>query len=451
MKTPGNSKLFKALATIVVQNPVEVIVAIAYFLLSVLTYHKVLLPELLGENFMTAPVVFAIPYILNRLFVKNNIKRAIYYLSALTLVPVFLFDVSEWLFSPAYAATIIITLLVIASFRRERDNRTITETFINFASRVAASFAIALPTFLIAMAILFSTSELFEFPDQLINGSATWIMSVILILSTPLLFLYASNETEESPLSAQITKIRNIICTPAVNYILTPALIIFAAIIYLYIAKIVVTFTLPNGKLAIIVNAFVISGILIKALTGITEKQIFVKFYKYLYPLFIIPLILFWVGALQRVSEYGFTEARVYLFVSGAILTVATLMQMFKKTSLYLYLCYIAIVALSIFTFIPAISAKRIGDKSQKREQIKLEKELGITSETPLPIEGDVDYNALKADDYKRLKSIRKYLREGKESDIPDSQQADTLNLQKDTSNLQKDTSNLQKDTLNPE
>lgn len=411
MKTPGNSKLLKALVTIVVQNPVEVIVAIAYFLLAVLTYHKVLLPELLGENFMTAPVVFAIPYILNRLFAKNNIKRAIYYLSALTLVPVFLFDVSEWLFSPAYAATIVITLLVIASFRRERDNRTITETFINFASRVAASFAITLPTFLIAMAILFSTSELFEFPDKLINDSATWVMSVILILSTPILFLYASDETEESALSAQITKIRNIICTPAVNYILTPALVIFAAIIYLYIAKIVVTFTLPNGKLAIIVNAFVISGILVKALTGITEKQIFVKFYKYLYPLFIIPLILFWIGAIQRVYEYGFTEARVYLFVSGAILTVATLMQMFKKSSLYLYLCYIAIISLSIFTFIPGISAKTIGEKSQRQELQMLEQKLNISPDTILPKEGDPNFDAALKADYNRIHNVRKYLK----------------------------------------
>jgi hypothetical protein len=411
MKTTGNSKLFSALATIAVQNPIEIIVAIAYFLLSVLTYHKVLLPELLGENFMTAPVVFAIPYILNRLFPGKNIRRALYYLSVLTLVPVFVIDMSEWLFSPAYVATIIITLLIIATLRRERDNRTITETFINFASRVAASFAIALPTFLIAMAILYSTSELFEFPDKLINSSATWIMSVILILSTPLLFLYASNETDENPLSAQITKIRNIICTPAVNYILTPALIIFAAIIYLYITKIVVTFTLPNGKLAIIVNAFVISGILIKALTGITEKQIFVKFYKYLYPLFVIPLILFWVGALQRVSEYGFTEARVYLFVSGAILTVATFMQMFKKTGLYLYLCYIAIVALSIFTFIPPISAKSIGEKSQRKELQMLEQKLNITPATILPKEGDENYDpALKAE-YDRIQNIRGYLK----------------------------------------
>jgi len=411
MKTPGNSKLLKALVTIVVLNPVEVIVAIAYFLLSVLTYHKVLLPELLGENFLSAPVLFAIPYILNRLFPGNNIKRAIYYLSALTLIPIFLIDLSEWLYSPAYAATIVITLLVIASFRRERDNRTITETFINFASRVAASFAITLPTFLIAMAILFSTSELFEFPDKLINDSATWVMSIILILSTPILFLYASDETEESPLSAQITKIRNIICTPAVNYILTPALVIFAAIIYLYIAKIVVTFTLPNGKLAIIVNAFVISGILVKALTGITEKQIFVKFYKYLYPLFIIPLILFWLGAIQRVYEYGFTEARVYLFVSGAILTVATLMQMFKKSSLYLYLCYIAIISLSIFTFIPGISAKTIGEKSQRQELQMLEQKLNISPDTILPKEGDPNFDAALKADYNRIHNVRKYLK----------------------------------------
>lgn len=424
MKTTGNQKIFKSLAAILILNPVEVIITIALFLLSVLTYHKILQPSLLGDNMMAAPVVFAIPYILNRLFRKNSLTRIIYYLSALILIPLFLVNLKEWIFSPAYGATIVITLLAIATFPKGADNNSIasgnsmadnkflTDSFVNVAARIAASFAISVLTFLIAMAILFSTSELFEFSHEMVNNCAYWTMSIFIILFTPMLFLYASHESEDNQLSAQITKIRNIICTPVVNYILTPALIIFTAIIYLYILKIAVTFTLPNGTLSVIVTAYVIAGILIKALTGITEKEKFSTFYKYLYPLFIIPLILFWVGAFQRVSEYGFTDARLYLFVSGAILTISTLLLMFHKTNKYLYLCFIAIVLLSIFTFIPPISAKSIGEKSQRKELQMLEQKLNITPETILPKEGDENYDpALKAD-YERVQNIRGYLKE---------------------------------------
>ncbi|MHC1779705.1 MAG: DUF4153 domain-containing protein [Bacteroidales bacterium] len=415
MKTTGNQKIFKSLAAILILNPVEVIVTIALFLLSVLTYHKILQPSLLGDNLMAAPIAFAIPYILNRLFRKNNLARIIYYLSALVLIPIFLVNLKEWIFSPAYGATIVITLLAIAAFPKGDnsldDNKFLTDSFVNVAARIAASFAISVLTFLIAMAILFSTSELFEFSHEMVNNCAYWTMSTFIILFTPMLFLYASHECEDNQLSTQITKIRNIICTPVVNYILTPALIIFTAIIYLYILKIAVTFTLPNGTLSIIVTAYIIAGILIKALTGITEKEKFSTFYKYLYPLFIIPLILFWVGAFQRVSEYGFTDARVYLFVSGAILTISTLMLMFHKTNKYLYICYIAITLLSIFTFIPPISAKSIGEKSQRKELQMLEQKLNITPETILPKEGDENYDPALKDDYERVQNIRGYLR----------------------------------------
>ena len=429
MKTTGNQKILKSLTTILILNPVEVIVTIAFFLLSVLTYHKVLQPALLGENMMAAPVAFAIPYILNRIFGQNNLKRIIYYLSVLILIPVFTISLADWLLSPAYAATIVITLLVIAVFPRCADAKSqadskfrmfdtlfknnifLTDSFVNVAARIAASFAISGLTFLIAMAILFSTSELFEFSHEMVNNCAYWTMSTFIILFTPMLFLYASHESEDNQLSAQINKIRNIICTPVVNYILTPALIIFTAIIYLYIFKIAVTFTLPNGTLSIIVTTYVIAGILIKALTGITEREKFSTFYKYLYPLFIIPLILFWVGAFQRVSEYGFTEARVYLFISGAILTISTLMLMFHKTNKYLYICYLAIAFLSIFTFIPPISAKTIGESSQRKELQKMEHKLNISPGTILPEEGDENYDPTLKADYERINNIRVYLK----------------------------------------
>jgi len=441
MKTTGNQKILKSLTTILILNPVEVNVTIAFFLLSVLTYHKVLQPALLGENMMAAPVAFAIPYILNRIFGQNNLKRIVYYLSVLILIPVFTISLADWLLSPAYGATIVVTLLAIAAIHKLADkkfrdgnkdladnihlngnkglddnksiddNKALTDNFVSFASRVATAFGVSGLTFLIAMAILFSTSELFEFSHEMVNNCAYWTMSTFIILFTPMLFLYASHDSEDNQLSAQINKIRNIICTPVVNYILTPALIVFTAIIYLYILKIAVTFTLPNGTLSIIVTAYVIAGILIKALTGITEKEKFSTFYKFLYPLFIIPLILFWVGAFQRVAEYGFTEARVYLFVGGGILSISTILLMLRKTNKYLYICYIAIAILSIFTFIPPISAKTIGENSQRKELQKMEQKLNISPGTILPKEGDENYDpALKAD-YDRINNIRVYLK----------------------------------------
>lgn len=76
---------------------------------------------------------------------------------------------------------------------------------------------------------------------------------------------------------------------------------------------------------------------------------------------------MFWVGTFYRIAQYGFTELRVYLVLGGLVLTGMTFLFFSKRTGRYLYVALSAVVLLSVFTYIPGITAKDIERISQEK------------------------------------------------------------------------------------
>ena len=75
---------------------------------------------------------------------------------------------------------------------------------------------------------------------------------------------------------------------------------------------------------------------------------------------------MFWIGTVYRISQYGFTEDRVYLVVTGVVISLTTLLFFTKKWGRYLYVVTLIVVLFSTFTYIPGITAKDIEVFSQK-------------------------------------------------------------------------------------
>ena len=74
---------------------------------------------------------------------------------------------------------------------------------------------------------------------------------------------------------------------------------------------------------------------------------------------------MFWIGVWYRISEYGFTQARVYLVICGVIMTATMVLFFSEKYGRFLYANIIAIVLLALFTYVPGISAAEIEQRSQ--------------------------------------------------------------------------------------
>ncbi len=150
-----------------------------------------------------------------------------------------------------------------------------------------------------------------------------------------------------------------------VNYIFPPALIVYAIILYIYIFKILINWELPQGGVAYMVGTFCMLALLCMLVRPALEKKTFNWFYRFFPAIAIPPIILLWIGITRRLSEYGVTTVRAYLVIFAILLTVFIAMTAFRKTRKAQWMVIMLGVVLAVFTFIPGITAKDFGLRSQ--------------------------------------------------------------------------------------
>lgn len=181
----------------------------------------------------------------------------------------------------------------------------------------------------------------------------------ILLIFIPLVFCALRQSiSDESPTMGKFGSFM-------LNYILSPALVIYTIVLYVYIVTIVVNWELPKGGLAYMVLAFVIVAMVGQVMQHLLSRNIFKWYYKCFGLIGIPVIILFWVGVGHRIAEYGFTEARVYLCVAGFVMTYYIISLSIRRLSSYRLMFTVAMMTILVFTFIPGISARSIGIWSQ--------------------------------------------------------------------------------------
>ena len=148
----------------------------------------------------------------------------------------------------------------------------------------------------------------------------------------PLLFLLFNQEKE-----AETGKTFDRLFDTLLNYVLSPALLAYAVILYLYLLKILVLWSLPKGGVAYIVTFFVSALFLFKGCQPFLKKRYYDWLYRHASGVAFPTMLLYWVGACYRIHQYGYTEARVYLVVAGVILTGMVLLFFTRRTGRYWY------------------------------------------------------------------------------------------------------------------
>ena len=156
-----------------------------------------------------------------------------------------------------------------------------------------------------------------------------------------------------------------------INFILTPAVIIYTVILYAYTLKILFTWDLPKGGVAWMVMGFIVVALAGHLAQYILPRRHYDWFYRNFTWIALPPLVLYWVGTLYRISHYSFTESRVYLLVAGVLMTLFVLMLLWKAQRRYQLMTILAMLAVVVFTYIPGISAKSIGLACQQSRMEK--------------------------------------------------------------------------------
>lgn len=368
-------------------HPVEVLLSVAFSLLGCFHYENAFAYRFLTAPLAYFPVLFLVTFTLNGWTAQHKF-RPLYYLSAFFFIP-FLWIERDNFWTATYLVSLIVVQLFYLVSGWKRDNDAFVSTGLRYLRALFSAGLLAGIAYLLALSIYYSVQYIFEIGHSYDRDFNTDSAFLIFICGMPLLFLMfiQKKEGEESP---------NRLFEVLLNYVLSPALLIYAVILYLYFIKIAIQWSLPKGAIAYIVVSFISATFILKGCQAFLRKRYYDWFYRFSSLAVLPALVMYWVGTCYRINEYGFTEPRVYLVVTGLILTALTLLFFTKRWGRYLYAACLAIVFLSAVTYIPGITAKNIEIISQTRRDNYPPKEKGydynsyiqITYDNPVDISG---------------------------------------------------------------
>lgn len=364
-----------------------------------------------------APMAAVSALSLNFMTTKSR-WRAAYYLSWLPWAVVALAVPTESLRIWAESSQCVITVFILSPLvlllaHRAADNRRFVTDTVSYFEAIAGTAVCAAVVNLLWFAVWNSIIYIFGLNDNRILGHIvddgyavinTVVIGSILLALLDMRFSKRSSRPAAAFVPSRFTD-------GMVNYLLTPALLIYTAILYIYLAKILLTWSLPKGGVAYMVFGYAITAFGVRALRENSEKRMFERFFDRLSWVVLPTLALFWTGAAHRVAEYGWTNWRVYLTVCGAVMTVCTLLFLFRRTGRYRSVAAAALLLFFITAYIPRFSADRIGLRSQTERAERIAARTGLMlGDGRIDLAPRQEIDTLLLDDYYELGQSLRYL-----------------------------------------
>ena len=264
----------------------------------------------------------------------------------------------DWTEETAYwiAACVALPLWMCVRHRLT-DNEPFVRRNVQMAWSAARALLVAGILYLLYAAIVYTIKSLFDIPHKTWDGWYEQAALLLFCVLAPVLFF----AMEDRPASVEIRRFWAVL----LNWVLTPALLIYTVILYVYAAKILFTWNLPKGGVAIMVTVFFVVFLLTKMLQMLTEPQPFKWFYDR-FGLFVLPLLaLFWTGVARRLADYGLTESRYYLLLVGALMTACVLVFLFRNRRGYFALAAGALAVVLLTVLVPGLRGERIAQRAQ--------------------------------------------------------------------------------------
>ena len=352
-------------------HPVEMLLTAYACIGAVLTYE--LDWNRATEKLALVPIFFVAALVIDALAGRGP-WRKIYWVSWLPIVPLSLWSgLREWLTTAPACITfgILLPLALLLCRRAVRNGRFVFDTIVWLRSGVLALF-FANAVLGLFCAILYSTIYIFALDGAWSTHVTVWATILSETFGVPTLFLMMADRWSGAEFRGQ--RILEVL----LNWIVTPALGIYAAILYLYMAKILATWTLPRGGVAYLVFGFTIFTLVVKALQTLLEKRIYDRVFDRASWILLPTQVLFWVGAARRTSEYGLTEPRIYLLICGALMTLCVVAFLGRRTGRYYYICCAAFVAFAALAYVPALEPGRVALRNQRARFDRLARSLEL-------------------------------------------------------------------------
>ena len=367
----------RGLATCFRDFPAEALLCLTIYVLMILADHGV---DVFHRHAYESVFLFAAPqlvlmFCLHRAAKKDGrfkgLLTALYFASYFLWIPVLLWyrEPSSGIVIPTY----IISFLLLLIGTERQDDKTYAQNILQTLLKgITAGIICAVLAGVIA-AIIGSVDFLF-IPDGLHERWYLYPSAFCGMVIFPLLCcLFLMDGKPQTQPSRFLTIL--------VDGILSPGILIYTVILYLYILRILIRWELPDGGVAYMVGSYISVALVCRLLQEVLEKRHFDWFYRCFPAIAAAPLILLWVGIARRIGEYGLTEARFFLILTAALLTLFTGMLIFPKSRSFQRMTALLALGLALFSFIPGIRARDFGLYSQ---QARLARVLPLLKENPL-------------------------------------------------------------------
>lgn len=351
--------------------PVEAILGLVFF--GIAAWHTTFMQydESTGQRMgnSTPSILLLFVPLLVLTFYLHKVNRWAYVASGFLFLP--LMAVNLWPFLQTYGFyfTYVLAAILLVIGTRRMDNRTFGEHALHVATQLFFGFLISGALTVAAVAIAGSVDYIFNLHYERIY-EYIWQFIWLAIAPQVCCSLIAHGEDEEHE-PAKVLQLM-------LNFILSPAVIIYTVILYLYFIKITLEWDLPKGGVAWMVMAFITVALVGCLAQHVLSRRYYDWFYRRFTWIAIPPLIMFWVGSLYRIRLYGFTESRFYLTVAGVLMTLFVLMLLWRRTNRFQLMTLIFGAAVVLFTYIPGISAHDIGLKCQQARLKQLITQLNL-------------------------------------------------------------------------
>ena len=341
-------------------------------------------------------------------FWLHRVNRWANYASFFLFLPLMALNLKPFLWTYGFAFTYVLAAILLIIGNRRLDNRSFAAHALHVVTQMFFGLLISGILYMAVLAIMSSFFYIFgiDEPKHFYEHIAQFIFFVMApqVCCT----LIRQNEDEV----AEPFKILRLI----LNFILSPAVIIYTVILYTYFIKIAFEWDLPKGGVAWMVMGFITVALIGRVAQSILSQRYYEWFYKRFTLIAIPPLIMYWIGSIYRIRLYSFTESRFYLMVAGVLMTLFVLMLFRERTRRYQFMALIFGAAIILFTYIPGISAKSIGLTCQKQRLTELISELKLTDAKTGKLNDDLDMrsirqDSLKCEQYKDVTSVIDYVR----------------------------------------
>lgn len=252
--------------------------------------------------------------------------------------------------------------------------------------------------------VLLSLEFLFELPLQ-----EEWFADLFLVISGVLVSHFILAGLPKSFEKFEETPLMDAVSSFLPKYVLVPLTWVYLVVLYLYVGKIALTMSWPEGGVAGWILGFALVGLVTEIVLRYRDVKDFAyvtalrkSFYWLLLPL----IVVLYMALAVRVMDYGMTEIRYFGFMMADFILVVTLYHLFSKLKSLRFVTGL----LALMTLVAVLGGPLSGRGMSFNSQIERLGMLLVDNEVYVDGELRELPEGIVKEDYEEMRSIVDYL-----------------------------------------